>query len=57
VAVVCGFLDDAEGLPQAPFSIDFLDGWEHSPSDVLGRFHHPLEGLEVVEWRYFCTRP
>ena len=49
MAGVCGVLDDAAGLPQAPFQVDVLDGWEHGPSDVLGRLHHPLMGFAVVD--------
>ena len=44
----CGVLDDAVGLPQAPFQVDVLNGWGHSPSDVLGRPHHSLKGLAVM---------
>ena len=34
---VCGVLDeDAAGLPQAPFRVDVLDGWEHDPSGSSG---------------------
>ena len=48
MAGVCRFLEDAAGIPQAPFRVDVLDGWEHGPSDVLGCLHHTMEGLEVV---------
>jgi hypothetical protein len=36
-------------IPQAPFKVDVLDGWEHGPSDVLGPLHHLLEGLAAVD--------
>uniref|UniRef100_A0A4W5L2I0 Centrosomal protein 170Ab n=1 Tax=Hucho hucho TaxID=62062 RepID=A0A4W5L2I0_9TELE len=49
VAGFCEVLDDAVGLPQAPFPVDVLDGWEHGPSDVLGQLHHPLEGLAFID--------
>jgi hypothetical protein len=49
VAGACAVLDDAVGLPLAPFPVDILDGWEHSPSDVLILFQHRLEGLVVVD--------
>ena len=26
-----------------------MDWWEHGPSDVLGRLHHPLKGLADVD--------
>ena len=48
MAGVCGVLDDVAGLPQAPFQVDVLDGWEHSSSYVVGHLHHPLEGLAVT---------
>ena len=41
MAGVCWVLDDAAGLPH---QVDVLDGWEHGPSDVLGRLHQLLEG-------------
>jgi hypothetical protein len=44
-----GCLDDAEGLPQAPFRVDVLNWWEHGPSDVQGCLHHPLEGLVAAD--------
>ena len=46
---LCGVLDDAAGLPQAPFQVDVLDGWQHGPSHVLGHLHHSLKGLAVVD--------
>jgi hypothetical protein len=29
VTGMCGVLDDAAGLLQAPFCVDVLNGWEH----------------------------
>ena len=49
MAVVCVVLDDAVGLSQESFQVDVLDGWEHGPSDVLGRLHRPLVGRVVVD--------
>ena len=34
-----------------------LDRWKHGLSDVLGRLHHPLEGLAVVDGAIYLTRP
>jgi hypothetical protein len=45
---MCGVLDDAAGLSQAPFQVDVSDRWEHGPSDELGCIYYPLEGLVVV---------
>ena len=50
---LCGVFEDATCLTEAPFQVDFQDGWEHSPSDVLGCVHHPLEGLVVVDGGIF----
>jgi hypothetical protein len=55
MAGVCGVLDDVAGLPQAPFQVDVLDGWEHSSSYVLGHLHHPLDGLGCSRWSG-CSR-
>ena len=46
MAGVCGVLDDAAGLHQAPGPVDVLDGWE--PGDVLSR-HYLLNGIAVVD--------
>jgi hypothetical protein len=35
MAWVSGVLGDAASLPQAPFRVDVLDGWEHVPNDGL----------------------
>jgi hypothetical protein len=49
VAGVFVVLDDAVWLHQAPSRVDVLDGWKHGPSDLLGRLHHLLECLAVVD--------
>jgi hypothetical protein len=46
---VCFVLHDAVGLLQALFRENFLNRWEHGPSDVLGLLNHLLEGLAGVD--------
>jgi hypothetical protein len=42
MAWVSGVYDHFWGLPLTPTGIEFLDGRELGPSDVLGCTHHPL---------------
>jgi hypothetical protein len=39
--------DNSLGLSQTLPGMYILDGWELTPSDELGRLHHPLLGLPV----------